>query len=166
MKIPRYSANKNSLAIKGNLTAEEIVRSDWERNYKNTEVTLDDLKFVIKDHVDEGLPIYRFRNTLVLVTPENGFEEIEFHTLTADPFEIYTSLMMMFFISLAKNEGTQLAYTYVDDKKVFRAIKRMVGEFGSLEDNEEDPELGKYIFVFEVGAFVAAMEQKIPQGGQ
>lgn len=168
MKLPRFSADKNNPAIKGNLTAEEIVRADWERNYKNKskDTPLAKLKFAIKDHVDQGLPIFRFRNTLVLLVPQDGFEEVEFHTITADPFEVYTTLMLMFFISLVKNQGTQLAYTYVDDKKMFRAIKRLVGEFGSLEENDEEPQKGKYVLVLEIGPFVAAAQQKLAERGQ
>lgn len=166
MMLKRFSADKNNPAIKGNLSAEEIVRTDWERNYKNKDVSFNQAKLAIKAHVDSGNPIFRFRNTIVLVTPENGYEEIKFHTVTADPFEVYTSLLLMFFISLHRDQGTQIAYTYLDDKKIFRAIKRLVGEFGSIELNEEFPEKGKYTLMFEIGPFVTAMQQKAAERGQ
>lgn len=166
MMLKRFSADKNNPAIKGNLSAEEIVRADWERNYKGKDVSFGAAKQNIKQHVDAGYPVFRFRNTIVLVTPENGFEEVKFHTLTADPFEVYTSLLLMFFISLARNQGTQIAYTYLDDKKIFRAIKRLTGDFATLEPNDEDPEKGKYMITFEVGPFVAAMQQKAAERGQ
>lgn len=166
MMLKRFSADKNNPAIKGNLSAEEIVRADWERNYKKMGVTFDQTKMAIKVHVDEGEPVFRVRNTIILINPENGYEEVKFHTITADPFEVYTSLLLMFFISLNKQKGTQIAYTYLNDKKIFRAIKRLVGEFGSLESNDEDPSKGKYMFVLELGPFVAAMEQKAASGVQ
>jgi hypothetical protein len=166
MIVPHFSPNKDNPAVKGNLSAEELVRADWERNYKQKGVSFDQAKIAIKAHVDSGQPIFRVRNTLILLTLEDGFEEVKFHTVTADPFEVYSPMMLMFLISLSRNKGTQIAYTYLNDKKIFRAIKRLVGEYGELEPNDQDPEKGKYILTLEIGPFTAAMQQKAESGVQ
>jgi hypothetical protein len=160
MKVPRFSSNKDNPAIKGMMSAEDITRADWERNYKQKGISFPQAKMSIKAHVDSGQPIFRVRNTLILLTLEDGFEEVKFHTVTADPFEVYSSMMLMFLVSLSRNKGTQIAYTYIDDKKIFRAIKRLVGEYGELDSNDQDPEKGKYILTLEIGPFTAAMQQK------
>lgn len=164
--LKRFSADKNNPSIKGNLTGEEIVRIDWERNYKKKDVSFNQAKLAVKAHVDNGYPIFRVRNTFILITPENGMEEVKFHTITADTFEVYSSLMLMFFISLNRDQGTQLAYTYLDDKKMFRAIKRLVNDYATLEPNDEDPSKGKYILTIELGPFVLAMQQKAAERRQ
>jgi len=59
MKLQKYTADKDNPAVKGSLTAEEIVRTFWENNYKNTKVSLNALKRMVKAHVDEGGDVFR-----------------------------------------------------------------------------------------------------------
>ena len=167
MKTPRrYGQQKDNPAIQGTLTAEEIVAADWKRNYANSGISLDDLRLIVKHHVDEGGDVFRLRNTLVLVTPEDGYTEVKFHTLTADTYETYMTLMVMFLTALNKDQGTQEAYTYLPDKTIFRAAKRLFKEFIDLEDvrDEEDAD-ANYRITIDVAGFVANATQLAAQRG-
>ena len=57
MKLSRYASQKDNPAVKGDLTAEEIVRADWERNFKKSGVSFEQAKGGIKAHVDAGMPL-------------------------------------------------------------------------------------------------------------
>ena len=169
MKSPRkFAQQKDNPAIKGSMTVEEIVRVDWERNYKKLDVPLMGARMTVKTHVENGGDIFRVRNTLILVTPEEDeYTEIKFHTITADPFEVYMSLMVMFFIALNKDQGTEEAYTYLPSKAIYRAAKKWLKDFVDIEDaGDEGGDLSKYKIVIDVAGFVAnatAQQQKQQQ---
>lgn len=160
MKLSRYASDKNNPAVKGNLTVEEIVRADWERNYKKKNVPLDAIRMAVKTHVDSGGAVFRLRNTLFLVTPVGDFIEVEFHTITADPIEVYLPLTMMFFLGLNKDQGTEVAFTYVDDKSAARMAKRIFSDkFVDMEDSDE-PDEGKYRLTIDLIGFVQFTQAK------
>jgi hypothetical protein len=165
-KLTRYAADKNNPAVKGNLTAEEIVRTDWQRNYERKGIPLMAAKRAIKEHVDAGGAVFRMRNTLILVTPEDGYIEVEFHTVTADPMEVYQSMMLMFFLGLNEDQGTETATTYVDDKSPFRMIKRMVGPDFVDIDESDNPDVGKYVITMDIGPFARAMQAQAAKQGK
>jgi hypothetical protein len=166
MKIPRYNSSKDNPAVKGLLPIEDIIRADWERNYKNSGVTYEQAEGNLRQLLAlAGTPASKVRNTIIVTIPQDDYEEVEFHTLTADPFEVYFMSVVTFFISLAMKKGTQYVYTYLDDKKIFRQIKGYFGEYASIEPNDDDPDKGKYVLTIEIGPFVAAMQRKAAEGG-
>jgi len=166
MKIPRYDAKKDNPAVKGNLPPEEIVRVDWERNYKNSGISYEQAAGNLQQLLASGNPAARLRNTIVVLMPEDDYEEVEFHTITADPFEVYFTLITNFFVALSMKRGTQYVYTYLDDKKMFRQVKNYFGEYSSIEPNEDNPNRGKYVLTIEIGPFVTAMQRKAAEGGK
>lgn len=169
MKLTRYASDKDNPAIKGNLSAEDIVRADWERNYKKKGISLGQAKLGVKAHVDAGGAVFRMRNTLILVTPEDDFAEVKFHTITADPAEVYQSLMLMFFLGLAQSKGTQTAFTYVNDRSAYRMAKRIVGESFVDIDESDDPKVGKYVLTLDLAGLIrfaqAKQAQQAARGG-
>jgi endo-1,4-beta-D-glucanase Y len=164
MKISRYAANKDDPAVKGNLTADEIVRTDWERNFKAKGFSIGQAKMAIKKRIDAGEAVFRMRNTLFLVAPVDGFIEVEIHAVTADPSEVFQTMTFIFLLGLNADQGTQSAYTYANDRKVFRMFSRLFGaSFVDIDDSEE-PKKGKYIATLDLMGFVRAMQaQKATQ---
>ena len=166
MRLSRYASDKNNPAIKGNLTVEEIVRTDWERNYKKKGLPLDAVRLAVKSHIDSGGAIFRLRNTLFLITTVDGFIEVEFHTITADPIEVYQPLALMFFLGLNKDQGTELAFTYIDDKSAARIAKRILSDkFVDVEDSDE-PNKGKYRLTIDVAGFVQFAQIQLQKRAQ
>jgi hypothetical protein len=166
MKIPRYDPKKDNPAVKGMLPIEDIIRADWERNYKNSGVSyeqaVDNLQQLL---ALAGTPASRVRNTIIVTIPQDDYEEVEFHTITADPFEVYFMSVVTFFISLSMKKGTQYVYTYLNDKKMFRQVKNYFGEYASIELNEDSPKQGKYVLTIEIGPFVLAMQKLAAERG-
>jgi hypothetical protein len=158
MKISRYAANKDDPAVKGNLTSDEIVRTDWERNFKEKGFSLVQVKMAIKKRIDAGEAVFRLRNTLFLVAPIDGFIEVEIHAVTADPSEVFQTMTFLFLLGLNADQGTQSAYTYANDRKVFRLFLRLFGaSFVDIDDSDE-PEKGKYIVTLDLMRFVRAIK--------
>jgi hypothetical protein len=160
MKLQKYADNKENPAIKGNLTAEEIVRTFWERNYKKTDVSFVSVKLMIKSHVDSGGDVFRLRNTIILITPDDDYEEVEFHTFTADPSEVYQSLMLMFFLGLNKSKGTQTAFTYTEDKRAYRMASKLVGKDYVELEKTDNPDLGKYVLTLDIGSLELYLQRE------
>jgi hypothetical protein len=144
----------------GKMSAEDIIRADWARNYESEGVPLNLARAAVKVHTDDGLPIARLGNTLILITPKDDFKTVKFHTLTADDFESYFSIILKFLIALNQKRGTQIAYTYLDDKRIFDVIKRNLSSYIFLEPNEDEPQKGKFKLIFEIGQFVSDMENR------
>jgi endo-1,4-beta-D-glucanase Y len=161
MKLSRYAADKNNPAVKGNLTAEEIVRTDWERNFKDKGFSFPQVKMAIKNRVDAGEAVFRLRNTLFLVAPRDGFIEVEVHAVTADPSEVFQTMTSLFLLGLHMDQGTESVYTYTNDRKVFRMFSRLFGNTYVDIDDSDDPEKGKYVTTLDVVGIVrAAQAQK------
>jgi len=166
MKLQKYATNKENPAIEGNLTAEEIVRTFWERNYEKTGVSLISVKMMIKNHVDSGGDVFRLRNTIILITPDDDYEEVEFHTFTADPSEVYQSVMLMFFLGLNKAKGTQTAFTYTEDKRAYRMAIKMIGKDYVDIEKSDSPDTGKYVLTLDLGGLVLRSQQKAADKGE
>lgn len=168
MKLARYASNKDNPAIKGTLTAEEIVRADWKRHYEKRGVPLDAARLSVKAHVDKGGAVFRLRNTLILVTPDDDWNEIEFHTITADLGEVYQVLVLLFFLGLNKSKGTQVAFTYINDRNAYRMAKKFLGADFVDIDNSDDPDKGKYLLVIDIGSLANAAQtrQAMQRGAQ
>jgi hypothetical protein len=162
MKLPRYAANKDDPAVKGNLTADELVRVDWERNFKAKGISLVQAKMAIKARIDAGEAIFRLRNTLFLVAPLDGFIEVEVHAVTADPSEVFQTMTFLFLLGLHTDQGTQIVYTYTNDRKVFRMFSRLFGGSFIDIDDSDDPKKGKYVTTLDLVDFVRATQaQKV-----
>lgn len=157
------NSNQQSTNAKSQ-SVEDIVRADWERNYKESGIPLNTVRSIVKIHADEQKPIFRFGNTLILLTPRGNYDMVKFHTITDDSFKVYMATLLQFFISLCLKKGTEIAYTTVNDEKIYNSIKKMFGDFVSLEPNNEEPEKGKYLLTFQVGPFVREMQSKQAMG--
>ena len=165
MKLQKYATDKDNSAVKGNLTAEEIVRADWERNYKKSGVPLGAAKMAVKRHVDDGGDVFRMRNTIILLTSNDDYEDVEFHTITADPQEVYQVTMLMFLLGLNKAKGTQTAVTYVDDKRAYRMASKMLGKDYVDIETSNDADQGKYALTLDLDGLASNLQREAATQG-
>ena len=153
MKTNRANAIADNPSIKGNLTAEQIVTEDWKRNYEKKGIPLIALKRKVKSHVDNGGQVVRLRNTLALLTMEEGENIAEFHTITADTYQVYASTMQLLSLSLAKVRNIETIYTYINDKSPYNMAKKLYGEpYVSLEESDLQRN-GKYKLTINIGKY-------------
>ena len=116
-----------SPAVQGNMSIEDIVKADWKRNFEGRGFTLDDARMAVAQHAQSG-EVARLRNTLFLLPDIQGDEErVEFHTVTADPFEVYSTLLLMFSLALAEKTDIQYLFSYINDKAIYRRLRRVLG---------------------------------------
>ena len=153
MKTSSQSKKVNDPSIKGNLSAEEIVRTDWKRNYEKKGIPLSFLKQKVKSHVDSGGQVVRIRNTLALFSIEEGSNEAMFHTITADVYEVYMSMMQLLALSLAKVRNIEKIYTYIDDKQPYRMASKLYGESNVKFEESDVQQNGKYKLTINVGNY-------------
>lgn len=142
MKPKRYKEGQKNPAVEGNLSIEDIVRLDWEREYKGTDVELDDVRVRMNEFINQGGLVARLRNTLFLYTPlEDNFEEVLFDITTADTTEVCESFIIRFFLGLNEDKGTTTLYTFADDKSTYKIMRKLfTDEFVDMEETN-DPEL-------------------------
>ena len=127
MKPQRAQKIGNDPSIKGNLTADQIVET-----------------------------VVRMRNTLVLLTMDKGADEAMFHTITADVYEVYMTMMQLLALSLAKARNVETIYTYVNDKAPYRMARKLFGD-SNVDFEESDLEQkGKYKLTIDIGDYYRA----------
>lgn len=136
-------------AVKGNLSLDEIVKTDWEKHYKSKGIPIEQARKSVAVRAKQG-QIVRLRNTLFLLPHASGDEDsLEFHTITADPKEMYVSLMFMFLLGVGGKTDIDYMYSYTDDKKAYKAFQPLLGEFIEFEPTEEEGK-PKYTITFNV----------------
>jgi hypothetical protein len=158
----------NDPSLKGNMSVEDIIHRDWERNFKEkTDVSEEMLATFIALHAKSGKDIYRLRNTLFLVTPENGgYEDIEVHAVTADVIEVFLYIVMVFAVSMNQTKGTQEMYTYTPDKSLYRRGKRMFKDFITLQRVSNPPEKSApYLVTLDVQGLVDNAQKEGAKNG-
>jgi hypothetical protein len=156
MKPQRAQKLSDDPSIKGNLTADQIVETDWKRNYEKKGIPLLSIKKWIKRHVDTGGQVVRLRNTLVLLTMDKGSDEAMFHTITADVYEVYMTMMQLLALSMAKARNVETMYTYVNDKSPYRMARKLFGDTNvDFEESDLEQE-GKYKMTIDVGDYYRA----------
>ena len=133
-----------SPAVQGNMSIEDIVKADWKRNFEGRGFTLDDARMAVAQHAQSG-EVARLRNTLFLLPDIQGDEErVEFHTVTADPFEVYSTLLLMFALALAEKTDIQYLFSYINDKAIYRRLRRVLGDAADVEDSPNEDK-GRYM---------------------
>ncbi len=153
MKPQRAQKIGDDPSLKGNLTGDQIVEADWKRNYEKKGVPLLSMKKLIKHHVDTGGQVVRMRNTLVLLTMDEGSDEAMFHTITADVYEVYMTMMQLLALSLAKARNVETIYTYVDDKAPYRMARKLFGDSNVDFEESDLAQEGKYKMTIDVGDY-------------
>jgi hypothetical protein len=147
---------QNDPSIKGNMSAEDIVRADWKRNYEKLGVPLLDFKQMIKEHVEQGGQVVRLRNTLFLLTMEQGGYEAEFQVITADLNDVYATMFQLFGLSLAKSRNVESMFTFTDDKKMVDMALKIFGKDNTrLEESDVEDDY-KYKLTIDIGNYYSS----------
>jgi len=107
----------------------------------------------VKSHVDSGGQVVRIRNTLVLFSIEEGSNNAMFHTITADVYEVYMSMMQLLALSLAKVRNIEKIYTYVEDKKPYSMARKLYGDANVNFEESELQENGNYKLTIDIGSY-------------
>ena len=163
MKAPsRYSEKlAKDPSVQGNMSVEDIIKRDWERNYKgNAGVTAQDLENMVRYHISKNGDIYRFRNTLFLVTPEDGdYDTIKMHSITGDIYEMYIMAMLAFLATMSQTQGTEEVYSYSPDKTIYRKLKTIFSEYLDIEDARDDPDAdANYKLVLDLAGYMQRIQ--------
>jgi hypothetical protein len=154
----KYTPETYGAAAKGNLTVEEIVKKTWEMVYaRKSGVTFEGLKASVINDLQNGWEIYRLRNSLYMVYPIDGdYTEVELHMFTADPQEIFLPVTFMFMLGLNQSQGTEVIYSTVPDKALYRIAKRMFKDFVAIENPEQK---GRYYkLTIDIAGFISTMQ--------
>jgi hypothetical protein len=167
---PKYEEKKFADAAKGNISVDDIVRTEWERSYRNSGISYELLKGIIIKHVEDGNDVYRLRNTVYLVTPDDeDYSEVRVDAFTADPREVYMTMTMMLCLGLNQSRGTEIVYTYTPSKALYRSFRKIFGDAGDIEDAKDDPNAtAPYRLYVDIPEFIANVQekQKAQQGAQ
>ena len=134
---PRYSKKyAKDPSVQGNMSVEDIIKRDWERNYKGKAgVTTQELENLVRHHIAAGGGVHRFRNTLFLVAAEDGdYEMIGVYCITGDLYELYVVALLTFLISMNQTQGTEEVHMYVPDKVMYRKLRGVFAGFMDIEN--------------------------------
>lgn len=158
---PRYSEKyAKDPSVQGNMSVEDIIKRDWERNYKGkkSSTTVEDVEILIRQHIKIGGEIYRFRNTLFLVTPDDPeYQEVRMLTISADFLDMYLPSLLMMLATLSQQHDTQEVTLYIPDKSIYRKIKPIFDGFLDIETVEEDEDL-RYTVVVDLVGYMAKLQ--------
>jgi hypothetical protein len=144
----------------GQMSVEDILRTDWEKNYKDKGVSYEEARASFKGLIDSGFEAGRIGNTIVFFKKEGDGSEALFHTITADEYEQYFYNVLRFLMALYKKREIGTVFTHINDKKIFNKIRKNLGSYVIFEPNEDDPSRGKYKLTLEIGAFTVDMERQ------
>lgn len=163
MTPEQASKLRNDPAVKGTMSVEDIVKTAWEKHYKSKGVSLLAARMAVKRHAESGGQMYRFRNTIVIVKPGKAFDEVEFHTISADPTEVFGSMLVLFFMSFVRETGTKVAYTFMGNTTLYKSTQKLFGK--NHVTLKELGSAGKtyYRMDIDIGAVYAEGEQRIAQ---
>lgn len=158
MKLTKYAKDKNNPAIKGLMSTQEILRADWERNYKKAGVSFEDAVQSLGEQVQSGMKAAKLRNTILFYKNEDDGEAL-FHTVTADPYEVYTVLLMQLALGLHKAAGVDVLYTYIKDRATYRMASKIFKDFVDLEESDTEG-TDKYKLTLYIADFADAYSSK------
>ena len=155
MRLTKYAKDKNNPAIKGNMSMRDILHTDWERNYKKTGVSFEDAVRSLGEQIESGMKASRLRNTILLYKDEDN-DGMLFHTVTADPYEVYVVMFMMLSLGLHKALEVDVLYTYVKDRSPYRFATKIFGkDFVDLEESDLEG-TDKYKLTIDIADFANA----------
>tara|TARA_R110000796_G_scaffold75168_3_gene168728 strand:+ start:772 stop:1257 length:486 start_codon:yes stop_codon:yes gene_type:complete len=158
MKLTKYARDKTNPAVKGLMSMREILQSDWERNYKKAGVSFEEAVESLGEQIESGMKAAKLRNTILFYKIEDDGEAL-FHTVTADPYEVYMVLFMQLALGLHKAAGVDMLYTYVKDRTTHRMASKIFKDFVDLEESDlEDTD--KYKLTIYIADFADAYSPK------
>ena len=98
----------------------DIVKKDLKVNHKGEGITLEKAARALEQFSQDGAKFVRFGNTLfIIINPNN--QEIIYHTVNADPAQIYLYNLLQFFADLHVQGYTESS-TYFSNRNFFEFL--------------------------------------------
>lgn len=120
------------------LPIEEIIKIHHKKNYRKSDFTLDDALRTFNYFArQEGNQIVRLRNSLFLMGPKDQNDNVEIHTVTADPAELFYGLALRFVLALVEKRGVKKIVTDILKEKDAKRFKEIYSpEFVKVTKSE------------------------------
>jgi hypothetical protein len=143
MQIDPALAHKE-LTPKKTMPLIDIVKKDLKVNHKGEGITLEQAAGALEQFSQDGAKFVRFGNTLFIVTNPND-EAIIFHTVNADPPQIYLYNLLQFYAELYEQGKTQ-ATSYFSNPKLIDFLEKTKLPNETIAESD-DPARGSYMVV-------------------
>ena len=122
----------------------DIVKKDLKVNHKGEGITLEQAAAALEQFSQDGAKFVRFGNTLFIVENPND-EAVIYHTVNADPAQIYLYNLLQFFADLQEQSKTQ-ATTYFSNPKLIDFLEKTKLPHETITESD-DPSWGSYMVV-------------------
>jgi hypothetical protein len=122
----------------------DIVKKDLKVNHKGEGITLEQAAGALEQFSQDGAKFVRFGNTLFIVTNPND-EAIIFHTVNADPPQIYLYNLLQFYAELYEQGKTQ-ATSYFSNPKLIDFLEKTKLPNETITESD-DPSRGSYMVI-------------------
>jgi len=128
---------------KEKLSIEKIIEIDFQKNYKDRNLSVEQGMRVLDWYLSQGFSLERIGNTIFINKPTDE-QTVLFHTISADNVKALLHAAMMFYI-YKKDQGFQTAITYFDNPAVANLFDQPFEEVQEVND-----ENGKYIGIVHI----------------
>ena len=122
----------------------DIVKKDLKANHKGQGVTLEQAAAALEQFSQDGAKFVRFANTLFIVENPND-KSVIYHTVNADPPQIYLYNALQFFADLHE-QGKAQATTYFSNPKLIDFLEKTKLPNVTIAESD-DPSRGSYMVV-------------------
>ena len=122
----------------------DIVKKDLKVNHKGEGITLDQAAAALEQFNQDGAKFSRFGNTLFIVENPND-EDVIYHTVNADPPQIYLYNLLQFYADLHEQGKTQ-ATTYFSNPKMIDFLEKTKLPNETIAKSD-DPSRGSYMVI-------------------
>jgi hypothetical protein len=143
MKIDPALAHKE-LTPKKTIPLIDIVKKDLKLNHKGEGITLEQAAGALEQFSQDGAKFVRFGNTLFIVENPDD-EDVIYHTVNADPPQIYLYNLLQFFAELHE-QGKAQATTYFSNPKLIDFLEKTKLPNETITESD-DPSRGSYMVV-------------------
>ena len=122
----------------------DIVKKDLKINHKGEGITLEQAAGALEQFSQDGAKFIRFGNTLFIVENPND-EAVIYHTVNADPPQIYLYNLLQFFAELHEQGKTQ-ATTYFSNPQLIDFLEKTKLPNETITESD-DPSRGSYMVI-------------------
>jgi hypothetical protein len=122
----------------------DIVKKDLKLNHKGEGITLEQAAGALEQFSEDGAKFIRFGNTLFIVENPND-DAVIYHTVNADPPQIYLYSLLQFFAELHE-QGKVQATSYFSNPKLIDFLEKTKLPNETIGESD-DPSRGSYMVV-------------------
>lgn len=126
------------------MSINQILKANFEKNYKGNGLTLPRYFALIKRKIAEGQKLFRYKNILILYTPINE-ETLEYHPINGGMSWDELDKSVLAFALTMRDRGIKYIVTFFNDEKLKKGFKKQ-NTFPVQIDEVDDPR-GKFIAI-------------------